>query len=1329
MYVDFMLFTAIALLTGVLVFLRILNSNLRYQEKGFLRLIILASCHNIVDIFWGLTYFDKVGLGSLGVKISTSLYFCSNAILVLAWFIFLYTLLNKGKVKKTVLTISGIPMVMVILLVISNIWTGGLFTIGDTIDSYARGEWYFVERILTGGYLIAIFVYAVIRFLQEKDKIEKKKCAIITLLAVVCMVFEALQVFFRDVPCTSLAFQVVIIMTYAFISVERSENLLLNIFEQHNKELSNRIAQIQSMSEIYTSAYYIDMSTGEFVELAAEDYVHEHIGESGNAAERLRYFCHHMVVPSFTEELLEFVDLSTLDRRIGSKKIITKEFLSIVDEKLESGYKPIWAECSFIVGKREEGGALSHVVFTTRIIHDAKVKELEYMERMRDEMEIASTLSREYPDVMLLDLVNDTSVTIKRNGTMVARDQRALRRSYYDTWEYYISKYVVEEDREGLWADIAIEKVKAELERHDAYSCRYCVNMKDSGLHYYQASFIRLYSRHQAEGQIILGFRCVDDIVEEEIKIRETQEEQLCIIGALSSEYSSLFKIDVETRKMTLYRTNGVEFNPTVLDGLLALEDYEVILWKYIDAFVVPEDRERLKESVRLPILMEKVQKDGLYKLGFRRTKDGVISYFEMNMVKTIEHSGKLTFILGLRDVDEEARRQLKQTREMEMQREIIEGLCSEYFSVFLIDPSADTVTFLRAAEEHVESTHQIIAKHGGSWSKIMQSYVKEQVSENSREEYAEKLSLEYIQSREEDYSVNVEILMNNEPHYVQLRVAYVHEKDGRRVAVIGTRSVDDIIKKERQQEIALQAAYDAAETANRAKTDFLSNMSHDIRTPMNGIIGMTAIAAAHIDDRERVQDSLKKITQASKHLLSLINEVLDMSKIESGKVDLVEAEFNLSDLIDNLLTMTNAQIEEHHHELAVNISGVSHEAVIGDSLRIQKVFTNILSNAVKYTKDGGKISLNIVEKPCNQPRMGCFEFVFEDNGIGMSEEFLEHIFDPFARAQDERIGKVQGTGLGMTISRNIVRMMGGDIQVESKLGEGSRFTVTMYLKLQEEVVTDCQKFVDLHVLVADDDSLSRESCVDMLCDLGMKAEGVSSGAEAVKQVVLRHEENRDYFACILDWKMPDMDGIETTKRIRKAVGPDIPIIIISVYDWSDIEQEARKAGANAFISKPLFRSRLERTFGSLLNTEEVEAEAQVFEDLENLDYTNHRILLVEDNELNAEIAKEILGITGIEVDHAWNGMEAVDKMEECEDGYYDLIFMDIQMPKMNGYDATRAIRTMNRDYCKEVPIVAMTANAFAEDVHAAKTVGMNEHIAKPLELNILTKILKKWLS
>ena len=970
---------------------------------------------------------------------------------------------------------------------------------------------------------------------------------------------------------------------------------------------------------------------------------------------------------------------------------------------------------------------------SSQAIQKMKVKELETQDNL------IQALAIPYENIYAVNADTCEAVCYRMGQTMSERyGQKFAAGNYEKNICDYIENDVLEEDRHLFDKLRFVSGVNELLADRKTYYFNYRV-LRNNRMQYFQCQIVK---PNRERNEFVVGFKNVDEEKQQELAQQRKVEEALTVVeqlnavlreemviaGALSKEYHSLFKIDAKTGNMSLYRTDGMGMSSETLKKLMMAGDYDRIISLYIDRFVVHEDRERMQESARLDVLLEKVPETGLYKLGYRRIMNGVTAYYEMNVVKTVDQSGTVTFILGMRDVDEEMRRQLKQTREMEAQREIIEGLGSEYYSVLLVDPETDTVTTYRAEDEDGRAIADYFHRHNMCWSKGLRGYAEELVSERSRSEFVEKLSLDHIRADGQDYSLTYEKLTDNGIIYLQARVAFVREKNGGLAAVVGTRNVDDLIKKERQQEMALQAAFDAAEAANKAKTDFLSNMSHDIRTPMNGIIGMTAIAAAHLDDRERVKDSLQKITQASKHLLSLINEVLDMSKIESGKVQRIEEEFNLSDLIDNLITMTSPQIEEHHHELSVNISGVTHEAVIGDSLRIQKIFTNLMGNAVKFTPDGGRIQISISEKPSGQAKVGCYEFIFEDNGIGMSEEFIEQIFQPFVRADDGRVNRIQGTGLGMPISRNIVRMMGGDIKVESKLGEGSRFTVTMYLKLQDAAEIQYDKLVDLDVLVADDDAISLESCCGMLNDFGMKAMGVSTGAEAVEQVVLHHEQGQDYFACIIDWKMPDMDGVATTRAIRKAVGNDVPIIIISAYDWSDIELEARAAGANAFISKPLFRSRLAKTFSSLVNEEEQREPDTPFMELENLNLTGHRALLVEDNELNAEIAMEILGMTGLTMDHAADGTEAVDMISECEDGYYDIIFMDIQMPKMNGYDATRAIRAMKRNYCKQIPIVAMTANAFAEDVLAAKTVGMNEHIAKPFDMKTIARTLNKWV-
>ncbi len=565
---------------------------------------------------------------------------------------------------------------------------------------------------------------------------------------------------------------------------------------------------------------------------------------------------------------------------------------------------------------------------------------------------------------------------------------------------------------------------------------------------------------------------------------------------------------------------------------------------------------------------------------------------------------------------------------------------------------------------------------------------------------------------------------------YIRANIFLYQSKDnGHILALFMATDITEAKKKQKEQQQALQAAYDAANQASAAKTSFLANMSHDIRTPMNGIIGMTAIAGAHLDDKERVKDCLSKITVASKHLLGLLNEVLDMSKIESGKLELQNEEFSLPELMDDLISISKPQIEAKHHEFFVSVKGIKHEQVIGDSQRIQQVFLNLLSNAVKYTPEGGIIKCSLAEKPFHRADVGCYEIIFEDNGIGMSESFQKHLFEPFVRADDSRVAKVQGTGLGMPITRNIVQLMNGSIKVESKLNQGTKFIVTIFLKLQdmEETVPD-DKFVDLPILVADDDEVSCEAACEILTELGMKGEYVLEGEDAVKRVVERHQADDDFFAVILDWKMPGMDGIAVTREIRRQVGEDVPIIIISAYDWSDIEVSARAAGANAFLSKPLFKSRMTYLFKEILGNgtriKAINKETVMKEER----FKGKKGLLVEDNELNAEIAGEILGMTGMEIEYAKDGKEALDMVAAAGSGYYDIIFMDIQMPVMNGYESTREIRKLPLDYAAKVPIIAMTANAFMKDVEACRDAGMNEHMAKPLDFRRLYEILNQWL-
>ena len=1253
-----------------------------------------------------------------------------------------------------------------------------------------------------------------------------------------------------------------------------------------NKALVERMRIIRSMSEIYTSVYYIDLFDNSFIEITSSDPVHRQIGEAGIAQERLDYFCKNMVTAEFTDELLDFVNLKTLGERLNGEKIISSEFLCTLPNSGRHLETPYWAQCSFIEVDREDG-QLAHVVFATQTIHDSKTKELNttkklqetnvelsalleaekqhttiinslssvffslyyinveentfqgifsrdgltkmlgekdnaslfmksaidtwvndefkdamriftdidtvderlgdkriismeyedesgkwvrcsiisaekdefgrnvgliigfrdisadkerretqsnliqalsmtyqnvyavnmdtkesvcyrmdrtiksrygqefavgdyelnikmYVEndvyeddrrlfdkictisgvqkllegkttysfgyrvfrdgkisffecqvvkpndkrnefaigfknvdeekkleiaqqkrieeafsaaekankKLRYEMAIAGTLSKDYPDVVLLDLANDTATTIKRHGIIIEEDKRVQRCSYNQTWDNYIEKYVIEEDSQTLREAVAIPRVQDALRNSDEYVCSYRVVYDDTGVHYFQALFIRIFSAFFDESQIILGFRNVDAIVEEERKNIKIQEEQLSIIGALSQEYHSLFKIEADTGEISLYRTDGVGMPPELMDKLMEQGGYEQVLAKYIEMFIVPEDRERISQAITLDVLAEKVPEKGLYKLGYRRNLNGTISYFEMNVVKIADWSGRVTYIMGLRDVNDEMQRQLKQAREFEAQSEIIEGLGSVYYSILLVYPETDKVVTYRAEDEDGRAIEEYFRRHDHCWSKGIERYSEEHVAEASRAEFLEKLSLNYIRTHGEDYSLTYEKNTPSGAVYLQARISYVREKNGGYVAVVGTRNVDDIVKKERMQEAALQAAYDAAEAANKAKTDFLSNMSHDIRTPMNAIIGFAEIIAQNTGDKDTVERSVKKILKSGDVLLKLINDILDLSKIESGKTTLDLTAVDLNTEIENLSVMFSESTEQAGVNFVV-LKNVDNRYVLCDNIKFSQIMVNILSNAVKFTQKGGRIVFSINQR--GKCENGFAEYVFsvKDTGIGMSENFRSHAFEMFEREKTTTETGISGTGLGLAIVKQLVDMMGGEVEIFSELGKGTEVVVTLKLR------------------------------------------------------------------------MTDVSNVKTGKVRTDAV----------------------------------------------------------------VDFAGKRLLLVEDNEMNREIATAILSELGFVIEQAENGAIAVDKVANSTDGYYDIILMDLQMPVMDGYKATSEIRALPSRALSEIPIVAMTANAFDTDRQKCLEAGMNAHVSKPIDVEVLKKTLGEELS
>ena len=511
------------------------------------------------------------------------------------------------------------------------------------------------------------------------------------------------------------------------------------------------------------------------------------------------------------------------------------------------------------------------------------------------------------------------------------------------------------------------------------------------------------------------------------------------------------------------------------------------------------------------------------------------------------------------------------------------------------------------------------------------------------------------------------------------------------------------------------------AESANRAKTDFLSTMSHDIRTPMNAIIGLTTIAEKNLGDVESTGESLRKISLASNHLLTLINDILDISKVESGKLKLSPLTFSIVETVENLVTVSQPMIKEKNIEFSFHANRMEKEYLYTDQLRLNQIYINILSNAIKYTEPGGRVSVDMRQEKSVKP--GCVQltYIVADTGIGMSPEFMATMYQPFSRQIDSRVNSIQGTGLGLAITKQMVDLLDGTIECQSEQGKGTTFTVVLDIPEADRQRED-MKFEAIDVLVVDDDETMLEITVDILESLGASAEQAQNGTVALGMIGHRHLSGKDYDAVIIDWKMPEIDGLETIRRIRAEIDADIPILLISAYDWSDIEDKAKAAGANGFVSKPLFRSTLYDKINELIGQDSGSIEPEDdYSDLQGL-----HILVAEDNDINWEIISAILGMYGITTERAENGRVCVDMMKTAAKGSYELIFMDIQMPEMNGLDATRAIRRLEDPWASSIPIIAMTADAFSENVTECLDAGMNGHIAKPVDIKLVIKEIRR---
>ena len=677
-----------------------------------------------------------------------------------------------------------------------------------------------------------------------------------------------------------------------------------------------------------------------------------------------------------------------------------------------------------------------------------------------------------------------------------------------------------------------------------------------------------------------------------------------------------------------------------------------------------------------------------------------------------------------MRDIGAQKKRELEKDASLREQFAIVNALADAYENVFFIDTEKDRARIVKL-DGYVTSGIRKDGPRDYPYTATLERYIGERVHPDDREKLKRAIDLTTVRraiADGSDYVGTYRIEVAGETHHYQFKFIKLENLDD---VIAGFQNVDRIVENEKKQQDELALALAAAQQANKAKTMFLNSMSHDIRTPMNAIIGFTALAQTHISNTALVQDYLSKINTSSTHLLSLINDILDMSRIESGSVKLDEKSVHMPDLLHDLRTMIQGLIRAKQQNLYIDTQDVENEDVITDKLRLNQILLNIVGNAIKFTPVGGDIIIHLVEKPCERKGFTTYEFSIKDTGIGMSPDFLTHVFETFSREQSSTVSGIQGTGLGMAITKNIVDMMGGTIVVESEIGKGSKFTVTLTLRLASSPVK-YKPIVELRgarALVVDDDVDTCRSVCKMLRSIDMQPDWTVTGREAVLRAQDAMELKDAYKVYIVDYLMPDMNGIETVRRIRKVIGDDVQIIVLTAYDWTDFEVEAREAGVTAFVAKPIFMSELRSVLTHPVHDEEPVQEEPA--DVQG-DFTGKRVLLVEDNDLNREIACEILKETGMTIDCAVDGIDAVNRVAAAPENRYDLILMDIQMPRMDGYTATREIRTLANNRKANIPIVAMTANAFDEDRRKAFECGMNGHIVKPIDLKTTADVLVK---
>lgn len=836
---------------------------------------------------------------------------------------------------------------------------------------------------------------------------------------------------------------------------------------------------------------------------------------------------------------------------------------------------------------------------------------------------------------------------------------------------------------------------------------------------------------------IYVGVLIVQAGAEQKRLENENRRVNYVLKGLNTLFFSRYFVVDLETG--TFSYNAGV--NP--MESQLTREgQYADMVERNSRDIIEDKEREEFRQTFGVDGIMEQLADQDVFTYECHVMRNGKEEWEHLTAVCIERNEGKASKILYVRqNITEMKLREQYRQREVAVmnrkERQYSLAVISNSFCNFELNLTQDLI--MRDVVRTTDKGRFSLMEAAGLKAPCKASEYFDRweqfVLPESLEDYSRVVNVDYLKKTFEQGEGEADIdfwcNMGDDEGQICVRQSFFMAQDeitGDLLAMVVLRDITEQVIRQREQTQALQDALMQAQHANQAKTTFLSNMSHDIRTPMNAIIGFATIAASRIDNKEQVSDCLQKVLSSSNHLLSLINDILDMSRIESGKMQIHNQECNIPELMHNLVNIIQPQVKAKQLDLFIDTFEVTNEDVITDPLKLNQVFINLMSNAIKYTPAGGTVSFRIMQNTTFRHGYGDYVFVIKDNGMGMSQEFVEHIFEPFTRESTTTRTGIQGTGLGMAITKNIIEMMNGTISVESEVGKGSTFTVNLTLKLQdvEENAAQIKELEGLRALVVDDDFNVCDSVSKMLKTIGLRAEWTTSGREAVYRARIARDDGDSFHTYIIDWQMPETSGIETAKKIRSVVGDEMPIIILTAYDWTDIEEEAKEAGVTAFCAKPLFMSDLK---SALLAANNIGDKAEKQEAIwTQADFSGKRVLVVEDIELNREIAEVILTESGFVVETAPDGTDAVEMVRKSEENYYDVVLMDVQMPIMNGYEATRAIRSLPRNDVRTLPIIAMTANALEEDKETALKSGMNAHISKPLDIEHFIEVLHDFL-